>query len=1567
MLSPKDKAMVDDIHHAQPEDFGAKSEPIALSDEKAHEMAQKIIDSGVKLPPELRHPHALAVSLQKINDFAIQGEHGRDWYPRAVAVARVTSEIFGYPLKTVIDVMARYSAADTVTGSMKVVRKALEEFRATGDIKTLSAGGEHAREDVLGILRGEGWEGQKTNPFAQNMYREVPELNQYITNPESLTMDRHSTKLASPTGRDQPGDFYPGFEATYQAVAEHLGWHGTEVQAASWVTQKAKSIIANHEKRMLARGYTYTPIPWDVAVGRARDAYEKGFMRHAMTGDTVSEYLSPELKARIKTWEEAATSAPQRPEALAEHTQLLADIKSELEANPGFVAFKPAAPEGRGRNIGKGALEAPAERRAPTRPAELQPDTIYQQRTQGLVGTLDRAAELDPSVQHLLDGVHDEIMQEHRTVAQRILSEAINTTKNPKAKSELLAAEHQIEHLGPPGGTERRLQPRSSHSEGTSVKHQEASVHTPGEPRLDAEAAAFGEKAHAHYHKDPVGFTLEVTGEPAQTSRYIHSIEGHEETGAANKEAFAKYFADHKAALEGRKGRYFGAWDHEGNAVKDISTSTDDLAEAQRQGALNNQHSLWDSKANKAIRVTRTRVEQLRIDHDKALDEIADAKYGATPRNAEANRSRSNRVAAKQRMRGGKRQEVKPSVREERRRMVEKEIQDAIARDPENPKLKEWKDRLAEIEAGTPPDAPHWMTDEAGSVTPGAFLHEPRGLDTPYEPRTITAGGLTAQAQKPRSRIAQQLTRLFDSASSRLDKSVVSEKRGIRLLTSHERVVSLAGRAQRVDSSRRPARFYGDLNTISKLNEGSPEDTANFWYAQLPKTHRNAKGLSLVRGKQHAELEHITSGAANASIDEQLTAVKAKLKDAESGAEAGKLLREQNDLHALQADLPRRVEDISASIANLDKLIANPPAVHEAALASVQSLSSDRERILREAEGRTVNEDTISNRKGLVSGWLGLDTTGDESYVGHRLARPENFGGSFGHTGGTGKVKTPQGVGSQNQLVLATNGRLRSSLHVAAEDWQQAQVFEQANIARKDLSAVGKPFEGHVPKGYVLVNPRGKTLPAHWRTDELAQFHEDVSDIADIRQRATEIVDGFIARNPAAIEEMKQAALESGQKWNELRVVPERLVHKYYKQYRGRAGEASAVGKAYDRAIDAVSASIVFGRVGYIPKNLVQNLIMAVPHQGALLPINAARAAQVLRDPEIRHLLHGDIGFTGATGALSKETTSKKVLGAITEFVSKIADDPARMSAFLHEAAAEGVIGGRSGYSRVLLNQEDKANLIRLFTDPKQRQRLNDIRSRSVEAMADFSRLTPDQSHMARRFFIIPGWLAAGSRYPFHFATTHPIRSALLAYAAAGEPGAPPGLSFNQPITDYIHGSGYLRGVNTPWGRERVSSIDPVTTPWQLGESVAGSVRGKTGPFDYSTPTVMDEAQPLGKAIIGVASGQGIKRSLMPLAPNVKLATSLFSPSPSTHYPGDVSRVGRIKREVGVLPTPIVDSSTRGNMLRAAWRFGQMHGGNTDMYDRLKDRPMSDQVARQIYRELLDTIAATKQARSHHG
>lgn len=782
-----------------------------------------------------------------------------------------------------------------------------------------------------------------------------------------------------------------------------------------------------------------------------------------------------------------------------------------------------------------------------------------------------------------------------------------------------------------------------------------------------------------------------------------------------------------------------------------------------------------------------------------------------------------------------------------------------------------------------------------------------------YAPRTLVHNELAQQLPKARSRITNVGERLVDKASTALSQSPhIVNTPGVRLVTTGERVAKAAGRSQRVEMGRADAALAEHLKAIKAVKEGSPEDQANFWYAQLPKTHRNAEGLALVRGKQAEELHRITSGQALADLTAQENAVKAKMAEARAEDPTGKtvlpFLQDLEDLAVRKTDLPARANDTAASIGQLDKLIANPPAENEAATAAVHALNAVREPIL--ADANRLHGVRADNRKGIVAKWLGLEPTGQEAYIGHRLPRPETSRFPFTPSGGTGRVKSPQGVGSKNTLELATTGRLRPTLRVALEDHASGQTFRAANQARDDLGKMGVPYKPgtHVPGEHLLINPKGRTVPAHWKPEDLAQFGGDYSDTEQIRKQASDIVSEFAGSDAAGWDKIKADAAAQGVPWNELRVIPKRQVDRYYSQFRS-AKSAGAALKAYDGLVDLVSTSIVFARLGYVPKNLAQNVIMAVPHQGAMLPINAVRAAQAAADPELRHLIAAEVGGTGATGSLGNQMLHKKILGGITNVVSKAADDPIRFSAFMHEAAGQGVISR----ANPLLTQKDHAALLSLFKDPSQRPLLNDIRSASVEAMADFSRMTPDQAKMARRFLIIPGWLMAGTRYPFHFALTHPIRSALLAYIAMGEPGAPKGLQFNKPVDQYFHGKGYKQGIDTPYGRFRTNSLSPVSTPIDLAQSVAGTIRGKQGPFDFNTPTIFDSANPFAGALINIAQGGGIKRNLQRLVPGEKFIEQEIHPKASSTYPGDATRRGRLLRELGVVPIPINDAPTKAS------------------------------------------------------
>lgn len=868
------------------------------------------------------------------------------------------------------------------------------------------------------------------------------------------------------------------------------------------------------------------------------------------------------------------------------------------------------------------------------------------------------------------------------------------------------------------------------------------------------------------------------------------------------------------------------------------------------------------------------------------------------------------------------------------------------------------------------------MNDERGPQAFSDLGYDPRGLDQPYRARTMQAGGLEVQLPRARSWISQRGTSVFDGLSKQLDKTVATDVPGMRLMTSTERAVKGAGRLQRQEAPRRVAKVARELKAIADVKEGSLEDVATFWYAQLPASHRNAEGLQLIRDMQAQELEHITSGEAMDSINRQQAAVQAKLsgraaepvdpsylgkdvmvhaadrdnvgtivdvqgdtatvhfKNWQTGTQATKtlpldlltstgmkmfkaeplaqgeswqLLKQMEEFPILRKDLEFRVNDISASLGYLDHLIENAPAANHAALDSMRTLAEDRLQIL--VDGKRITEERAAGRTGLLARELGLEPDGTEVYVGHRLPKAGSFKGSMAPSGGVGRVASPQGAGSANHLVLARNGRLRASTRVSYEDWQSAQVFEQANVARDDLAAMGTEFKGgSVPEGHVLVNPKGQTIPPHWKTDELAQFVDGEIDRNEIRQKAKDVLQGFYAEGKMEEQALIDLAYQNGQTIGDLRVVPKRLVDRYYSQFRSFSGR-STPGAIYDMAIDAVSTSIIFARVGYIPKNIVQNLVMSLPHQGAFFLVNVPRMTQVLADPYLRELVLAEVGQSGATAGLAAERTFQKGRHKITHFVTGVADNPARVTAFLHEAAAEGVIPR----TKVLLSETDRENLIRLMTDKRQRARLNDIRARSVDAMADFTRLTPDQAHLARRLLVIPGWLMAGSRYPFHFAATHPIRSALIAYAAMGEPGAPDSLHFNQPLTHYFHGKKYLSGIDTRWGRLRTSSLNPVSTPFDLAKAIIGSIQGRKSPFDRNTPTVFDEVAPVIKAVVQSAQGDGVLFALEALVPDYRFVRGLIDPKASASYPDDGTWQGRLRREFGIIPIKVNDAETGGS------------------------------------------------------
>jgi hypothetical protein len=244
--------------------------------------------------------------------------------------------------------------------------------------------------------------------------------------------------------------------------------------------------------------------------------------------------------------------------------------------------------------------------------------------------------------------------------------------------------------------------------------------------------------------------------------------------------------------------------------------------------------------------------------------------------------------------------------------------------------------------------------------------------------------------------------------------------------------------------------------------------------------------------------------------------------------------------------------------------------------------------------------------------------------------------------------------------------------------------------------------------------------------------------------------------------------------------------------------------------------------------------------------------------------------------------------------------------------------------SSLNVTARDKHDLLRLLTDPAQKPTFNDVRQIAKDAMGDFDRFTPKQRRYARRFLIVPGWLAAGTRYPIHFAATHPGRAAALAYAAAGEPGAPKQAQVNKPVTDYLQKGlpSYVQAVSAEHlpsflgggkGKsERLQSLLPGSIPFDIGLAASQGA---------PLPTAASYVNPLPEALSNIVHGvyetpsgethkttftDALVSNLQRLAPGEAYVQGMIDPGsvPSKMYP-DHSRLGLTAREFGVVPVKI--------------------------------------------------------------
>lgn len=238
----------------------------------------------------------------------------------------------------------------------------------------------------------------------------------------------------------------------------------------------------------------------------------------------------------------------------------------------------------------------------------------------------------------------------------------------------------------------------------------------------------------------------------------------------------------------------------------------------------------------------------------------------------------------------------------------------------------------------------------------------------PYVPREVKLGDESVQFPKSPSKVTAAGQAAYDRASEKLvgpvgtlrgSRSKVAQATGKALtpISARGRVPKQAGKNLRQDARRRQAALAEEGQTVKRVGNSrlpgvhsNGTQLAHFWYAQLPKTHRNVEGLKLVRERLVTEREGYINGSLGAAPPGHL-----------------------------KADVPSRIADITTNIKKLDKVIAKPPPVNEEAISALHALNADREDILTKA-GKLTEEDA-EGRKGIVTKWLGLHPGAVDPYV----------------------------------------------------------------------------------------------------------------------------------------------------------------------------------------------------------------------------------------------------------------------------------------------------------------------------------------------------------------------------------------------------------------------------------------------------------------------------------------------------------------------------------------------------------------------------------------------------------
>ncbi len=232
-------------------------------------------------------------AVEKLQSYTAQGLKGKDWYENS---AKAVLDAFnGDPVlaEKFFQIIAITSANTEVAANFTKTMNAWQQFADGKPIK-VGTGNENRKIDAL-LNFGEDWEGRKTNTFYTNLIEAMEGKDSGRS-----TIDLHMTRMLF--DKDQPTDAqYELAENMVRLLASKVGIPARQVQAASWVTQKAKSLFDDYRARGRKKDLSDTELR-ELAFERALADYShlmKAKIKTLRVTDAMRE-LSSSIRARVQ-------------------------------------------------------------------------------------------------------------------------------------------------------------------------------------------------------------------------------------------------------------------------------------------------------------------------------------------------------------------------------------------------------------------------------------------------------------------------------------------------------------------------------------------------------------------------------------------------------------------------------------------------------------------------------------------------------------------------------------------------------------------------------------------------------------------------------------------------------------------------------------------------------------------------------------------------------------------------------------------------------------------------------------------------------------------------------------------------------------------------------------------------------------------------------------------------------------------------------------------------------------------------------------------------------------------